>query len=221
PAPRRMGKSPLVNTTAIARNAPCPCGSGKRYKDCHGATAPGRDEPSTADSLLRDAQVAFSSGRGPAALELVRRALELAPERADLLRERARIEWTLNDANAEASCRAALAFAPDDVRALNLLGEILSATDPAAAEAAWKHADALANLANLLKTRKCYREAVLAYEKAIQVRRDFPVRFWVSRGVALGELGALADAEASFREAARLDPDQAATQIDLGSLCIV
>src|SRR5437764_8592661 len=292
-----MGKSPLVNTTAIARNAPCPCGSGKRYKDCHGATAPGRDEPSTADSLLRDAQVAFSSGRGPAALELVRRALELAPERADLLRERARIEWTLNDANAEASCRAALALAPDDVRALNLLGEILSATDPAAAEAAWKravgvdphdpeaafhlgnrhrergeneaaiehyeralsraprhsgvlnnlglaleavgqteraeasyrevlarepqHADALANLANLLKTRKRYREAVLAYEKAIQVRRDFPVRFWVSRGVALGELGALADAEASFREAARLDPDQAATQIDLGSLCIV
>ncbi|HEX5863723.1 MAG TPA: SEC-C metal-binding domain-containing protein, partial [Casimicrobiaceae bacterium] len=24
-----------------ARNAPCPCGSGKRYKDCHGTLAPG------------------------------------------------------------------------------------------------------------------------------------------------------------------------------------
>jgi predicted O-linked N-acetylglucosamine transferase (SPINDLY family) len=292
-----MGKSPLVNTTAIARNAPCPCGSGKRYKDCHGATAAGRDEPATADSLLRDAQVAFIAGRGTAALELMHRALELDPGRADLLRERARIEWTLGDASAAATCRAALARVPDDVRALNLLGEILSATDPAGAEAAWQraagvdpqdpeaafhlgnrhrergendaaihhyeralsrapghsgvlnnlgltleavgqseraeasfrevlarepqHADALANLANLLKARKRYREAVLAYEKAIHVRRDFPVRFWISRGVALGELGALADAEASFREAARIDPDQASTQIDIGSLCIV
>jgi preprotein translocase subunit SecA len=24
----------------IPRNAPCPCGSGKKYKKCHGATAP-------------------------------------------------------------------------------------------------------------------------------------------------------------------------------------
>ena len=26
-------------TVAPRRNAPCPCGSGKRYKDCHGAFA--------------------------------------------------------------------------------------------------------------------------------------------------------------------------------------
>jgi protein O-GlcNAc transferase len=39
--------------------------------------------------------------------------------------------------------------------------------------------------------------------------------------VALGEVGALADAEASFREAARIDPDRAQIQIDIGSLCIV
>ena len=29
--PSRWGK--------VARNAPCPCGSGKRYKQCHGALA--------------------------------------------------------------------------------------------------------------------------------------------------------------------------------------
>jgi uncharacterized protein YecA (UPF0149 family) len=25
-------------TKMVGRNAPCPCGSGKRYKHCHGAT---------------------------------------------------------------------------------------------------------------------------------------------------------------------------------------
>ncbi|HEX8013227.1 MAG TPA: tetratricopeptide repeat protein, partial [Casimicrobiaceae bacterium] len=286
-----------MSTPAIARNAPCPCGSGKRYKDCHGQPRTTPTAPDSPDALLRDAQVAFATGRRTAALELVGRALEHDPGRADLLRERARIEWTLTDANAAITCRAALARAPDDVRAWNLLGEILSASDPPGAEQAWRralelepqnpealfhlanrqrergenaaaidlyeralerapghpgvlnnlglaleasadaeraeacyrevlagepqHADALANLANLLKARKRYREAVLAYEKALRVRRDFPVRFWISRGVALGEIGALADAEASFREAARLDPDHAPTQIDIGSMCIV
>jgi hypothetical protein len=34
PAP----KTPIVNTTPeVGRNDPCPCGSGKKYKKCHGA----------------------------------------------------------------------------------------------------------------------------------------------------------------------------------------
>jgi predicted O-linked N-acetylglucosamine transferase (SPINDLY family) len=286
-----------VNTTAIARNAPCPCGSGKRYKDCHGTVDARQREPATADSLLREAQVAIAAGDVAAALGLVARAVDLAPDRADVLRERARIEWILGDARAAATCRAAIDRAPGDVSAWNLLGEILNAADPAAAATAWRHAlelepqnpealfhlgnrhrergendaaishyeralarspkhpgvlnnlglaleasgqseraescfrgvlaaqsqhpDALANLANLLQGRKRYQEAALAYEKAIAIRRDFPVHFWISRGVTLGELGALADAEASFREAARLDPEHARVQVDIGSLCIV
>ena len=294
---RFFAASEHVNTTAIARNAPCPCGSGKRYKDCHGTVDARRREPATADSLLREAQVAIAAGRVAAAHELLGRAIDLVPDRPDLLRERARIEWTLGEAHAAVTCRAAIDRAPGNASAWNLLGEILNAADPAAAETAWRHAlelepenpealfhlgnrhrergesdaaishyeraltespghpgvlnnlglaleasgqseraegcyrevlaaqsqhaDALANLANLLQRRKRYQEAALAYEKAIAVRRDFPVRFWISRGVTLGELGALADAEASFREAARLDPEQARVQVDIGSLCIV
>jgi SEC-C motif-containing protein len=30
--------------TASSRNAPCPCGSGKRYKHCHGVAA-GESDP--------------------------------------------------------------------------------------------------------------------------------------------------------------------------------
>jgi protein O-GlcNAc transferase len=288
---------PGVSTSAIARNAPCPCGSGKRFKDCHGSTRSAPAETPSADSLLRLAQVAFAEGRASAALDLLERAIALDRDRADLLRERARIEWTVADARAEATCRAALERAPNDVRAWNLLGEILGKTDPEASERAWqraldlepgdaetlfhlgnrlrergqfeaaidhyqralerapghagilnnlglaleangqkeraevcyrrvlaeqsRHADALANLANLLQSQRRYREAVLIYEKAIAVRRDFPAKFWQSRGIALGELGALIDAEASFREAARLDPDGLDTHLDLGSLCIV
>jgi predicted O-linked N-acetylglucosamine transferase (SPINDLY family) len=286
-----------VNTTAIARNAPCPCGSGKRYKDCHGMIGARAADAPSADSLLRDAQVAFATGAAGTAYELIGRALVLFPGRTDLLRERARIEWTRGEAIAAATCRAAIDRAPDDVAAWNLLGEILNPNDAAAAEAAWKraleidpenaealfhlgnrarergeneaatvlyeralarspahpgvlnnlglsfeaiaqfdraeqcyrqvlavqsqHADALANLANLLHGRARHQEAALAYEKAIAVRREFPVRFWISRGVTLGELGAFADAEASFREAARLDPAHLRAQIDIGSLRIL
>ena len=283
-------------SAAIARNAPCPCGSGKRFKDCHGAVNAPRDEPRSADELLRQAQVAFVSGQLVAAKSLLGRALELAPGRADLLRERARVERVLGEGGAEASCRAALKLAPRDVAAWNLLGEILNASDAAGAEAAWRealaidaqdpevlfhlgnrlrergdhaaaithyeralvrvpghagvlnnlglaleataqperaercyqevlaadpqHADVLANLGDHMKQQQRYREAVLAYEKALTLRRDFPARFWTARGVALGELSALADAEASFREAARLEPDRLSTQVYLASLCI-
>ncbi|HET9754787.1 MAG TPA: tetratricopeptide repeat protein, partial [Myxococcales bacterium] len=286
-----------VTSSTIARNAPCPCGSGKRFKDCHGSARAAAPAPQSAESLLREAQVAFASGRAEQALALLHRATELDGARADLLRERARVEWTLGDPNAAATCRAAVARASDDVSAWNLLGEILSASAPTEAEAAWRraldldprdaealfhlgnrlreagnheaaiehyeralerapshtgllnnlgfaleaigeleraevcyrdvlakepqHALALANLANLLKARKRYHKAVLAYEQAIAVRRDFPARFWIARGVALGEIHAYAQAEASFREAARLDPDHAPTQIDIGSLCVV
>ena len=33
-------RAPVVRSMpAVGRNAPCPCGSGKKYKKCHGATA--------------------------------------------------------------------------------------------------------------------------------------------------------------------------------------
>ena len=129
-----------VNSTAIARNAPCPCGSGKRYKDCHGAIGARAPEAPSADSLLREAQVAFATGSVTTAYELLGHALDLLPARADLLRERARIEWTRGEPSAAATCRAAIDRAPDDVAAWNLLGEILNANDAVGAEGAWKQA---------------------------------------------------------------------------------
>src|SRR5262245_57870983 len=97
---------------AIARNAPCPCGSGKRFKDCHGTVGIRASAPASADSLLREAQVALAHGRPDTAHVLLDRAIALEPKRSELLRERARVERALGDARAAASCRAALEFAP-------------------------------------------------------------------------------------------------------------
>ncbi|HKO17577.1 MAG TPA: SEC-C metal-binding domain-containing protein, partial [Acidobacteriaceae bacterium] len=33
------GNSPRVTGEKVGRNDPCPCGSGKKYKKCHGAQA--------------------------------------------------------------------------------------------------------------------------------------------------------------------------------------
>jgi preprotein translocase subunit SecA len=34
-----------VISDKVPRNAPCPCGSGRKYKKCHGAVASGRSAP--------------------------------------------------------------------------------------------------------------------------------------------------------------------------------
>ena len=42
PMPQRMAPGPAIDVKNIGRNDPCPCGSGKKFKKCHGTD----DEPS-------------------------------------------------------------------------------------------------------------------------------------------------------------------------------
>ena len=35
----KIKNTPLLNKQKISRNAPCTCGSGKKYKHCHGKVA--------------------------------------------------------------------------------------------------------------------------------------------------------------------------------------
>src|SRR6266568_2250063 len=72
--------------TPVGRNAPCPCGSGKRYKECHGAIpVPGTAEPpmlaerSWVPQVMQEALRAQQDGRLEIALGLIRRAIELQP----------------------------------------------------------------------------------------------------------------------------------------------
>src|SRR4051812_8205691 len=45
----RNPKAPVTTTGAVGPRQPCPCGSGKRFKACHGA--PGIDAPYVARSF--------------------------------------------------------------------------------------------------------------------------------------------------------------------------
>jgi glycosyltransferase involved in cell wall biosynthesis len=78
---------------AVGRNEPCPCGSGKRYKDCHGSlrgaateqvVEPVSVEPQAVD--LRDAARKFHGGDIDGAEALVRKALAINPRDAEALR---------------------------------------------------------------------------------------------------------------------------------------
>jgi len=278
------------------RNAPCPCGSGKRYKECHGALVPPTPAAAPQETDAAKAQAALNAGRPAEALAWLRRALDAEPASAELRRECARIAWMMGDvARASADCRAALELSRDDAAAWTLLGEILRSTDPPAAERAWQraielapedaearfhlgnlhrergdpraarreyehalaaapghagilnnlglaleatgerasaevcyeqvlaahpeHSDALGNLASSQFEREAYRQSALTYERLFAIRSDVPAPVWVRRGLAQQRLGDLDGAEASFREAARLAPDDARVHQNLGTVC--
>src|SRR5208337_3988301 len=145
-----------------------------RYKDCHGAL--GRAGAATPDAMLREAALAVAAGRLGAAKGLLDRLIALAPERSDALRERARVEWMLGEPSAAATCRAVLDRAPDDVVAWNLLGEIVSRSDAAAAAVSWWHAlsmdpdnpEASFHLGNLMRDQGHYDAAIVHYERALR-----------------------------------------------------
>ena len=279
-----------------SRNAPCPCGSGKRYKECHGALVPPSAPVAAQESIAANAQAALSAGRPAEALAWLRRGLDAEPGSAELRRECARVAWMMGDvARALTDCREALERAPADVAAWTLLGEILRSTDAAAAERAWRRAielapddaeprfhlgnlyrergdpraarreyeralaaapehagllnnlglaleatgeraraetcyervlatnpgqpDALGNLASSQFEREAYRQSALTYERLFAVRSDVPAPVWVRRGLAQQRLGDFVAAEASFREAARLAPDDPRIQQNLGTVC--
>jgi len=58
----RTHDSPVVRLMSIGRNAPCPCGSGKKYKRCHGAPdhAPAASPDAARANALKDADQELS-----------------------------------------------------------------------------------------------------------------------------------------------------------------
>jgi protein O-GlcNAc transferase len=211
------------------RNAPCPCGSGKRYKDCHGALSSGPPVESAAEELLRKAGAAFGGGDRVAARMLLDRALALDatnPEAnfqlANSLRQRGEISAAIE------RYRLALLRAPAHPGVLNNLGLALEASgERDGAETCYRdalaadpqHADALGNLGRLLLDRERLAESAAVYDRLATVRRQLPPAIWVGRAIAQRGIGDLASAEASFREAARLAPNDCAIQLNIGTVC--
>lgn len=106
-------------TAAIARNAPCPCGSGRRYKECHGAVGagvPGGAAP-PAPALTQRMHAAIEAqraGRIVEAIALYDDVLREAPRIADAWHMRGVARFQLHDYDpAEADIVRAIELAPD------------------------------------------------------------------------------------------------------------
>jgi len=117
---------------SIGRNEPCPCGSGRRYKDCHGAltrSGVATTPPSAEQHRLEAALTAQRSGRFADAISLYEAVLAADPDNFDALHMRGVVAYQCGDFDrARDWVTAALRLRPVDQAArfnLRLIGGAL------------------------------------------------------------------------------------------------
>jgi tetratricopeptide (TPR) repeat protein len=172
----------LARPAVVGRNEPCPCGSGRKYKQCHGALekAPAIRDPDP-DSTVRAALAAHRAGDIDAAETGYRSALATAPAHAlashylgVVLYQRNRLDEAI----------PLLQRAAEDYREepefQNNLGLALAAADR-------------------------NDEAIAAYRRALELKPDHSVA-WNNLGLALHASNRLVDAIAAYREAVARSP---------------
>jgi tetratricopeptide (TPR) repeat protein len=173
----RRAAGPLT----AGRNDPCPCGSGKKFKQCHGAlsAAPAAPNP---EALVRDAMALHRQGNIDAAERGYRAALAATPENplamhylGVVLYQRNRIDDAIPLLE-----RSAIAH-PQEPEFHNNLGLALAAAD--------RHDDAIA-----------------AYRRTLEARPDHAVA-WNNLGLVLHAALRLPEAIAAYREAVAHKPD--------------
>jgi hypothetical protein len=169
-----------MNTTApIARNAPCPCGSGLRYKECHGRIGAG---PPTQE-LLGRALNFHQQARIDDAERLYKQILAIEPQHATATHFLGLVAWQRGDAAAgERMMRESIlrdATIPDFHNNLGLLLRDTGRIDEALAAFAktlevdpgWL--EAYNNRALTLESRGRWGEAIDAYRTAIARKPGF------------------------------------------------
>jgi predicted O-linked N-acetylglucosamine transferase (SPINDLY family) len=117
-----MPATPVDPSQLVSRNGPCPCGSGRRYKDCHGRLA-GVDPRLRNAAILNDRGTVLQSRRHhEEALVCYDEALALLPDHPDVLGNRGNALLDLRRYEEAAQCFARLVdVAPDHRWALGSL----------------------------------------------------------------------------------------------------
>lgn len=165
----------------VRRNEPCPCGSGRRYKECHGRLEGGR--PDDPDLVAQRALRAHSEGRLDEAERGYREVLERAPGHALATHYLGLAAWQRGDpGQAERLMREALerdASVPDFHNNLGLLLRDTGRADEAIAafrralEVDPRWLDAYSNLGLALEAAGRFDAALDAYRAAIAARPQF------------------------------------------------
>ena len=160
------------------RNDPCPCGSGRRYKDCHGSlsqAAPG------SDTLIARALAEHQQGRIDAAEAIYRQVLAKEPEHPIATHYLGMVTWQRGDPQAaEPLLRRSIA---------------LNGTIP----------DFHNNLGLLLRDTHRADEALACYRKALEVDPHW-FQAYNNLGLALEDVGRFDEAVESYRTAIAREP---------------
>lgn len=202
------------------RNAPCPCGSGKRYKHCHGAPgaaaiAASATVPAPLDRLFAQAQELHQAGGLAGAESLYRQILATDPHHAQALHYLGVIHFQRGELDAAAArIEAALAANPAISMAANNLALILRARGRLAEALAWSDKAVMQEPANpvahnnrglMLCDLQRFDESLASCDRAIALKPDFPEAL-ANRGKVLYAMGRHAEAAASCRKAVELAP---------------
>jgi len=177
----------------VGRNDPCPCGSGKRYKHCHGAAgaAPAAAAPATPDALVARALAAHQRGDLDAAERDYRAALVAAPRHPHALHYLGVVLYQRNRlAEALPMLEDSTVLVPQEPEFHNNLGLALAATD-------------------------CTDEAIAAYRRALALKPDHAVAS-NNLGLALQAANRLPEAIDAFRVALSIAPEFAQAHWNLG-----
>ena len=189
-----MPSTPGEPEPAVGRNDPCPCGSGKRYKHCHGAVdapSPVPIEPLSADALVARALQAHQRGTLDAAERDYRAALAAAPQHPYALHYLGVIHYQRSEiAAALPLLEGAVAQVPEEPEFHNNLGLALAAADRIG-------------------------EAIAAHRRALSQKADH-AGAWNNLGLALQAGNDLPAAIEAFRAALRCAPGFAEAHWNLG-----
>jgi tetratricopeptide (TPR) repeat protein len=175
---------------AAGRNDPCPCGSGKRFKHCHGVIAP--TQPAAAapavDDIVQGALAAHQRGDLAVAERDYRTALARAPEHPVALHFLGVIAYQHGrSSEALPLLERAVALRPDEPEFHNNLGlaqveldrhdEAIDSYRRALARNS-AHATAWCNLGLALTGANRLPDAIDALRRAIALRPDFAEAHW-------------------------------------------
>lgn len=184
-------QSPVRN-----RNDPCPCGSGKRYKHCHGTMGPiaATSPPPSPDDLVGRGMQAHQRGDLASAEQAYRAALEINPQHPYALHYLGVIRYQSERiSEALPLLEQAVALVPHESEFHNNLGLALLASDRSV-EAIAAHREALRlapgnltaanNLGLALQEANDLPGAIAAYRQALAGAAEFARAHW-NLGLAL------------------------------------
>ena len=177
----------------VRRNDPCPCGSGRRYKECHGKLADAG--PEAIDAIIPRALRLHQQGSIAEAVALYREVLAREGQHAIALHDLGMAAWQRGDtATGERLMRASI-----DVNAAS--------------------PDFHNNLGLLLRDTARAADAVACYARALEVDPGW-FEAHNNRGLALEDLGRFEDAIDAYVQAISREPRFAAARQNLARLLL-